>query len=68
MKRQATNQMNYSTVKIKKQLPIYSEIPNSYQIDLTFLTKYKKQNKNIRISVLTLIKLMKIWRIKQTKD
>ena len=46
LKRQATNQMNYSTVKIKKQLPIYSEIPNSYQIDLTFLTKYKKQNNN----------------------
>ena len=46
LKRQATNQMNYSTVKIKKQLPIYSEVPNSYQIDLTFLTKYKKQNNN----------------------
>ena len=31
----------------KKQfLPIYSDTPYSFQIDLTFLPRYKKQNKN----------------------
>ena len=47
LRKQATYQINFNKVESKKEyLPIYSEIPNSYQIDLTFLNQYKKQNNN----------------------
>ena len=45
------NQKGYQLNKIKKvgiknYLPIYSETPYSFQIDLTFFPRYKKYNKN----------------------
>ena len=45
LKQQKTHQLNNQTVaKKKKYLPIYSEVPHSYQIDLTFLPQFKQQN------------------------
>ena len=46
-----SNQKGYQLNKIKKvgkksYLPIYSETPYSFQIDLTFFPRYKKYNKN----------------------
>ena len=46
LKKQATYQLNYNKKEKKQFLPIYSEVPNAYQIDLTFFPRYKKQNKN----------------------
>jgi len=46
LKEQATYQLNYNDTKKKNFLPIYSEVPYSYQIDLTFLPKYKSKNDN----------------------
>lgn len=46
LQKQATYQQSFNKVEKKQFLPIYSEVPNSYQIDLTFLPKYKKQNDN----------------------
>jgi len=46
LKKQSTYQMNFNKIEKKRFLPIYSEVPHSYQIDLTFLPKYKKQNDN----------------------
>ena len=47
-------QKGYQLNKIKKvgkiiYLPIYSETPYSFQIDLTFFPRYKKYNKNIYV-------------------
>jgi hypothetical protein len=39
----------YQNVKRKKFLPIYSNNYNSYQIDLTFLPQFKKQNNNFYV-------------------
>ena len=40
-----------SNVKIKKTgfLPIYSDMPYSFQLDLTFLPRYKTQNKGFYV-------------------
>ena len=45
LKDQASYQLNKEDVKQKQFLPIYSDIPNNYQIDLTFFPRYKKENK-----------------------
>jgi len=47
-------QKGYQLNKIKKvgkiiYLPIYSETPYSFQIDLTFFPRYKKENKGIYV-------------------
>ena len=44
LSKQATHQQNSSTSKRTVYLPIYSESPFSFQIDLTFFPRYKKQN------------------------
>lgn len=46
LSKQANYQVNFTKVEKKKYLPIYSEVPNAYQIDLTFLPQFKKQNNN----------------------
>ena len=46
LKRQESYQLNYSKpTKRKTYLPIYSENPNAWQLDLTFIPQYKKQNR-----------------------
>jgi hypothetical protein len=42
--KQATVQQTKRKVEKREFLPIYSETPESFQIDLTFIPKYKKQN------------------------
>lgn len=44
LKKQSVAQQTYNKPFKKSYLPIYSEITNSFQIDLTFLPKYKKEN------------------------
>lgn len=44
--KQSTHQESNKYVKKKIYLPIYSETPFSFQIDLTFFPRYKKQNNN----------------------
>ena len=44
LKNQTVSQQTSRKIEKKKYLPIYSEISNAFQIDLTFLPKYKKQN------------------------
>jgi hypothetical protein len=44
LKKQSTSQVFYKKVGKKEFLPIYSEAPHSFQIDLTFFPRYKKQN------------------------
>jgi hypothetical protein len=44
LNKQQTAQMNNDKVKKKEFLPIYSEAPYSFQIDLTFFNRYKNQN------------------------
>ncbi len=46
LKKQTSNQQTHKKVGKKKFLPIYSETPYSFQIDLTFFPRYKKQNGN----------------------
>ena len=46
LQKQSVYQQNFTKVEKKTFLPIYSEVPNSYQIDLTFLPRFKKQNNN----------------------
>lgn len=41
---QPAYQQNFSKLEKKKFLPIYSEMPDAYQIDLTFIPQFKKQN------------------------
>jgi hypothetical protein len=38
--------MNDDKIVKKEFLPIYSDAPYAFQIDLTFLPRYKKQNNN----------------------
>jgi hypothetical protein len=45
LSKQQTSQMNDAPVIKNKYLPIYSETPYSFQIDLTFFPRYKKENK-----------------------
>jgi hypothetical protein len=44
LNKQATHQQNSNTSKRLVFLPIYSESPFGFQIDLTFFPRYKKQN------------------------
>ena len=44
LNKQATHQQNSNTSKRLVFLPIYSETPFGFQIDLTFFPRYKKQN------------------------
>ena len=44
--KQQTAQMNDAPVNKKQYLPIYTDTPYSFQIDLTFFPRYKKQNDN----------------------
>ena len=46
LSKQATHQETNKTVKKKVYLPIYSDTPFSFQIDLTFFPRYAKQNNN----------------------
>ena len=45
-KKQQSTQMNNEKVKKKVYLPIFSDKPYAFQIDLTFFPRYKKQNDN----------------------
>ena len=49
LKNQETYQLNYKNNNKKKYKPIYSDSYYSYQIDLTFLDKFKKRNSNYSI-------------------
>ena len=49
LKKQQSNQVTYKKIGKKEFLPIYSEIPYAFQIDLTFFPKYKKQNNNYEV-------------------
>lgn len=44
--KQATVQQTNKPVRKNEFLPIYSEVPYSFQMDLTFFPRYKKQNNN----------------------
>jgi hypothetical protein len=44
LSKQSTHQQNSNKSKRRVFLPIYSESPYGFQIDLTFFPKYKKQN------------------------
>ena len=46
---QSTYQQNYKNNKKKNYLPIYSNDHYSFQLDLTFLPKYKQQNKGYTV-------------------
>jgi hypothetical protein len=46
LSKQQNKQMTVRKVGKKEFLPIYSEMNNSFQIDLTFFPRYKKQNDN----------------------
>lgn len=46
---QNTYQETKATVGKKEYLPIYSEVPYSFQIDLTFFPKYTAQNKGYSV-------------------
>ena len=46
LNKQLTKQVTTKNTTKKAFLPIYSETPYSFQIDLTFFPRYKKQNKN----------------------
>lgn len=45
-KQQGIQMSNNKKVEEKIYLPIYSDVPYSFQIDLTFFPRYKKQNKD----------------------
>ena len=45
-KQTSHQQTKVGAIKHKEFLPIYSELPYSFQIDLTFFPRYKKQNDN----------------------
>jgi len=47
--KQNTKQITTKKTDKKMFLPIYSETPYSFQIDLTFFPRYKKQNKNFYV-------------------
>ena len=47
LNKQNTKQITTKKTDKKMFLPIYSETPYSFQIDLTFFPRYKKQNKNL---------------------
>jgi hypothetical protein len=47
--KQATTQQTNKPVGKKEFLPIYSEVPYAFQMDLTFFPRYKKQNNNYEV-------------------
>jgi len=47
--KQQTKQITTAKTGKKQFLPIYSETPYSFQLDLTFFPRYKKQNKNFYV-------------------
>jgi len=49
LKNQTVAQQTNRKIEKKNYLPIYSEILNAFQIDLTFLPKYKKQNNGYHV-------------------
>ena len=49
IKEQAAYQINQEDVKKIEYLPIYSDIPYNFQIDLTFFPRYKKENKGFHV-------------------
>jgi len=50
LNKQLPAQRTSQKIKSKKDfLPIYSDAPNSFQIDLTFFDRYKNQNKGYYI-------------------
>ena len=49
LKNQSTQQQTTKSIKKKEYKPIYSEDYYSYQIDLTFLNKYKNKNDGIYV-------------------
>jgi len=49
LNKQQSKQQTKTKIGKKSYLPIYSELPYSFQIDLTFFPRYKKQNKNIYV-------------------
>ena len=49
LKKQSVTQQTHRKIIKKRFLPIYSEIPYSFQVDLTFFPKYKKQNDGVTI-------------------
>lgn len=46
---QSVTQQTHKKIIKKEYSPIYSEILNSFQIDLTFFPKYKKQNDDVTV-------------------
>jgi len=55
LKDQAAYQINKEDLKKKQFLPIYSDIPNNFQIDLTFFRDIKKKIKEYMFYLLLLI-------------
>lgn len=49
LKKQQSNQVTYKKIGKKEFLPIYSETPYAFQIDLTFFPKYVKQNRGFEV-------------------
>lgn len=49
LNKQQNKQQTHRIIGKKEFLPIYSEMNNSFQIDLTFFPRYKKQNDNIDV-------------------
>lgn len=49
LNKQQTKQITTVKTGKKQFLPIYSETPYSFQLDLTFFPRYKKQNKNFYV-------------------
>ena len=49
LSKQQAKQQTKSKIGKKEYLPIYSELPYSFQIDLTFFPRYEKQNKGYTV-------------------
>ena len=49
LKKQQSNQVTFKKIEKKSFLPIYSEKPYAFQIDLTFFPRYKKQNNGYEV-------------------
>ena len=49
LNKQQSKQQTKTKVGKKQFLPIYSELPYSFQIDLTFFPRYSKQNKGYTV-------------------
>jgi hypothetical protein len=49
LNKQQTHQMNKTRIKKKEYLPIYSDTPFSFQLDLTFFPRYKTRNRGYEV-------------------